>query len=225
MTDVTPFTSNYEDHSTQDGYQFEFRCMQCGSGFRSQFHRSATGIGRRLGGIAALGGDLFGGSAGNRASQAGWDVNLLTGYGGGERSRANDKHLAEAAKDVERFFTQCHRCGKFVCRQLCWNVERGLCVGCAPKLDQEVAGMQARAQVDQLNERIQKQDWTQGSNVQDQATGLCAACHQESGGGKFCKSCGTPLAAAPGATARHCGNCGTVLSGAKFCGECGTVVT
>jgi hypothetical protein len=34
----------------------------------------------------------------------------------------------------------------------------------------------------------------------------------ETGGGKFCQHCGTPLAAAP-AQQKFCGNCGTPLPG------------
>ena len=81
--------------------------------------------------------------------------------------------------------------------------------------------MQAAAQVDQLNQQIRSKDWTRDINVRDQATGMCPACGQESGGGKFCQNCGGQLAAA-GAAKKFCVNCGTALTGAKFCGECGT---
>ena len=35
MPGFTPFTSNYSDLSDENGYQFEFRCDICGSGYRS----------------------------------------------------------------------------------------------------------------------------------------------------------------------------------------------
>ena len=41
-----------------------------------------------------------------------------------------------------------------------------------PRLDQEIAGLQAQAQVNQLNQKIQAQDWTRDINYRDQATGL-----------------------------------------------------
>jgi hypothetical protein len=50
---------------------------------------------------------------------------------------------------------------------------------------------------------------------------MCPSYGQESGGGKFCHNCGSPLAAAESAK-KFCGNCGTVLSGAEFRRECGT---
>jgi len=96
-----------------------------------------------------------------------------------------------------------------------------LCTTCAPKLDQEIAGMQAAAQIDQLHTKIGEQDWTNNINYRDQGTGLCAHCGQETGGGKFCNNCGTPQAAAD-TNKKFCGNCGSQLTGARFCGECGT---
>jgi hypothetical protein len=50
---------------------------------------------------------------------------------------------------------------------------------------------------------------------------MCPSCGHESGAGKFCQDCGTPLAAAQAAK-KFCGNCGSTLNGARFCGECGT---
>jgi hypothetical protein len=85
-------------------------------------------------------------------------------------------------------------------------------------MDQEIAGMQAAAQVNQLNQKIQSQDWTRDINYRDQATGLCPSCGQDSGGGKFCQGCGHPMAAAQAAQ-KFCGHCGTPLTGARFCGE------
>ena len=81
--------------------------------------------------------------------------------------------------------------------------------------------MQTAAQIDQLNTKIQAQDWTRDINYRDQGTGLCPSCGQESGGGTFCQNCGGTLAAAE-SEKKFCGNCGTPLSGARFCGECGT---
>ena len=59
-------------------------------------------------------------------------------------------------------------------------------------------------------------------NYRDQAVGRCPSCMNETGGGKFCQHCGTPLAAAPAQQKRFCVNCGTPSTpGAMFCAECG----
>jgi hypothetical protein len=141
----------------------------------------------------------------------------------GSRGSTRDKALAKAANEMQAHFEQCHRCGQWVCEMVCWNTERGLCTACAPKLDQEIAGLQASAQVNQLNQKIQQVDWTKDINYRDQAVARCPSCHNDTGGGKFCQHCGTPLAAAPAATKRFCTNCGTPASPtAMYCAECGT---
>ncbi|MER7274416.1 zinc ribbon domain-containing protein [Dactylosporangium sp. NPDC000244] len=216
MAGMVPFTNNYSDHSTREGYQFEFNCMRCGNGYSSSFQHSVTGFGGRL---LRIGGDLLGGDIGNKASQIGWDAQWMRD---GVRGSTRDKALAKAAEEMQVHFTQCHRCGQWVCQQVCWNHERGLCTSCAPRLDQEIAGMQAAAQVNQLHEQINQVNWTQGVNYRDQAVGRCPSCMNETGGGKFCQHCGTPLAAAPAQQKKFCGNCGTPASpGAMFCAECG----
>ena len=63
------------------------------------------------------------------------------------RGSTRDKALAKAVEQMKPYFKQCHNCGQWVCDQVCWNTERGLCVTCAPKLDQAMAQMQAQAQV------------------------------------------------------------------------------
>jgi hypothetical protein len=214
---MVPFTNNYTDQSTREGYQFEFHCMRCGNGYASSFRKSVTGFGGRL---LKMGGDLIGGEVGEKASQLGWDAEWMRD---GNRGSTRDKHLEAAVEEMRGNFTQCNRCGQWVCKQVCWNHERGLCTTCAPRLDQEIAGMQASAQVAQLNEKIQQVDWTRDVNYRDEAVGLCASCNQPSGGGKFCQSCGAPQAAAPAATKRFCGNCGSqIAAGMSFCTECGT---
>jgi hypothetical protein len=215
MAGMVFFTDNYQDRSTDDGYQFEFYCRHCGNGYASSFQHSVAGFGGKL---LRMGGDFLGGQLGERASQLGWDAQYLRDN---VRGTTRDHALAKAVDEMKPYFKQCQRCGQWVCEQICWNNERGLCVSCAPKLDQEIAGMQAQAQVEQLHQKIQNVDWTTDVNYRDQATATCPNCNQTSGGGKFCQNCGHTLAAAETAK-KFCANCGTALSGAKFCGECGT---
>ena len=42
MSDHFQFTRNYNDLSTNKGFQFEFCCDRCGTGFRTKFKSSAT---------------------------------------------------------------------------------------------------------------------------------------------------------------------------------------
>ena len=214
MSDMVFFTDNYQDRCTREGYQFEFFCRRCGNGYSSAFHHSVTGFGGRL---LRMGGDLAGGNIGETARTLGWDAEWSRDS---MRGSVRDQELARAVDEMKPHFEHCHRCGQWVCGQVCWNGTRGLCVTCAPKLGQEIAGQQAGAQIQQLNHKIQQQDWTGDVNFRDVGTGICPSCHAESGGGRFCQECGAGLAAAGGI--RQCTNCGTPLEGTRFCGECGT---
>jgi hypothetical protein len=112
MTSVVPFTSNHSDVSTNEGYQYEFRCLRCGNGFRSRFRHSISGTGGR---IAALAGGLIGGAWGARIEQfglmAGWNRSSM-------RGSTNDENLLEASQDAADEFVQCRGCGQWLCKQV-----------------------------------------------------------------------------------------------------------
>jgi hypothetical protein len=217
MTSMIPFTNNYHDRSTREGYQFEFNCQRCGNGYASTFQHSVTGFGGRL---LRIGGDLMGGELGQKAAQVGWDAEWMRD---GLRGSTRDKALAKAVEEMRPHFCQCHRCGNWVCDAICWNGERGLCTLCAPKLDQEIAGLQASAQIDQLRDKIGQVDWTAGVVHAEPATARCPSCDCDTGGGRYCQHCGTPLAAAPATTRRFCTDCGATLGPASmYCGGCGS---
>ncbi len=43
MSERIEFTRNYEDLSTNQGFQFEFKRDRCGTGYRTRFQGSALG--------------------------------------------------------------------------------------------------------------------------------------------------------------------------------------
>ncbi len=203
------FTDNYRDHSTEAGYQFEFFCERCGNGYKSGFQASALGVGSKI--ARGLGGLLGGGGLSN-VGYAGSEAKDLT------ESQAKDKALAKAVEEMEPYFRQCHRCGQWVCLEICWNEEAGLCVQDAPKVEQELAQAQAQAQVGQIREKAQQVDWTEGINVERRQVALCPNCGTETEpSAKFCGNCGQVLTAPV-----TCARCGTESPpGTKFCPECG----
>src|SRR2546430_17732808 len=106
MASMVPFTNNYSDRSTREGYQFEFNCLRCGNGYASSFQHSVTGFGGRL---LKLGGDLLGGEVGQKASQFGWDAAWLRD---GNPGPTRDKALGKAATARRGHFQQWHRSGQ-----------------------------------------------------------------------------------------------------------------
>ncbi|NMO92693.1 hypothetical protein [Actinomycetospora sp. TBRC 11914] len=180
MTSVVPFTSNHSDVSTNEGYQYEFRCLRCGNGFRSRFRHSISGTGGR---IAALAGGLMGGEWGGRIEQFG----LMAGWNrSSTRGSTNDKHLLEASQDVADEFVQCRGCGQWLCRQVCWNDAAGYCVGCVPRQAPVIPGRCGRCG-----------SYGDGAYCGHcggplRATTACGHCGTQLGTGNFCPGCGTP---------------------------------
>jgi hypothetical protein len=202
------FTNNYSDHSTEAGFQFEFFCERCGNGYKSGFQASALGMGAKV--ARGLGG-LLGGGLGN-IGYAGQEAKDMT------ESQAKDKALAKAVEEIEPYFRQCHRCGNWFCHEICWNEEAGMCVNDAPKVEQEIAQMQAQAQLGQLQEKVKEVDYTEDLNVERKQVALCPHCGAEAEpSAKFCGSCGKALTMPV-----TCAKCGTESPwGTKFCPECG----
>jgi len=113
----TPFTRNYRDHSNNEGFQFEFFCDKCGSGFRSSFATNALGLASDL---LKAAGSLFGGAV----ASAGWGADHVKDA---FRGKAWDDAYAAAIAECKPHFHQCGRCGHWVCPEVCWNQGRGLC--------------------------------------------------------------------------------------------------
>src|SRR5918911_1447870 len=90
-----PFTGNYEDLSTDRGYQFKFFCEKCHNGYMSTFKTSTIGM---LGSAARAAGDLFGGIFG-RVADSSYEVQRAVG-GGAQANAARDQ-VHEKARTVD----------------------------------------------------------------------------------------------------------------------------
>jgi hypothetical protein len=202
MSGYTPFTDNYTDMSDANGYQFEFRCDICGSGYRSEFQRSAMGTaGSILGGASNIIGGLWG--ARNTVDT----IQNVTDRG------ARDAALKKAAEEILPKFKQCPRDHVWV-DATCWNEERGLCVNDAPKLAAEMEAERAAQQINQMRQAMASE--THFSGDTSTRTTNCTNCGKPVGSEKFCSNCGTPVGLG------KCANCGNDLApGMKFCGNCG----
>ncbi len=203
MPGFTPFTNNYSDLSDHNGYQLEFRCDVCGSGYRSEFQRSALGTaGNLLGGASSLIGGFFGGAA-----SAADRVRDVTDRG------ARDEALKKAANEIMGLFTRCPRCNKWV-DETCWNGARGLCVSCAPHLAAEMEAERSSVELQQMRAAMQQETVFAGDTGAKQT--VCGTCGKPVGAERFCSNCGTPTGQ------NHCTQCGAELAaGARFCGSCG----
>jgi rubrerythrin len=210
MATHVPFTDNYDDLSTDRGFQFRFNCERCGNGHMSAFQANAIGM---AGGALQAAGSMFGGILG-RAAHSAYDIQRMVG------GPAHDNALRKAVEEVSPEFTQCRRCGNWVCREVCWNESRGQCVNCAPHMDEEIKAIESDATIHAIREKAYEAGLGAGVNVQSAAAPtMCPQCGAENAPGqKFCGECGTNVLAIP-----KCPSCGAQGErGQKFCGECGS---
>lgn len=211
MGEKFEYVHECRDLSTDRGYQFEFVCNKCHSGYRSTFKASATGGIKEVLDVA---GGWFGGIFGNasdvsgRVHSAAWQKN-------------RDKAYQDALRELAPDFVQCPRCSGWVCRKKCWNTKKGLCKGCAPDLGVEMAAAQASRSVEEVwahaamaeeDKKLATENWRQTIRAS------CPQCEVPlATNAKFCPECGAALK-----VDKHCTECGTKIQpGVKFCPDCG----
>jgi hypothetical protein len=221
------FVGNYDDLSTDRGYQFKFYCDKCGNGFMSRFQPSVIGT---AGSLLRAAGDFFGGWASSAGNSA-YEIQRSTG------GKAHDEALQKAVQEGKEHFHQCSRCGRWVCPEVCWNANAGLCEGCAPDYQEELAASHANAKADaareQIYNRARETDYasklemgaesyvkapSQSEQKAAAAAMKCSACGADVGKAKFCPECGTPTKP-PRPTCVGCGH--QPETPTKFCPECG----
>ena len=211
MADKIQFVRNYSDLSTNKGFQFEFYCDRCGSGFRTRFKPSVTGT---VTGVLDAAGSLLGGLF-SRAADVSERVRSVSW------EKAHDEAFVAAAEELRPNFVQCPRCSSWVCRSGCWNNKKGLCKECAPDLGVEMAAAQASKSVEDVwahaamaeeDKKLATEYWRETIRAS------CPQCEAPlSSNAKFCPECGAPLK-----VRENCPACGTKLTpGSKFCAECG----
>jgi membrane protease subunit (stomatin/prohibitin family) len=209
------FTQNNTDLSTDQGFQFEFNCDRCGTGFRTQFQPYALGtVSNALNAAGSLFGGVFGQAAGlgEQARSSAWQ-------------KAHEEAFVKAAAELKSDFIQCPRCSTWVCRRSCWNNGKGLCKQCAPDLGVEMAAAQSSRTVEEIwshskmaeedRAMLTEESWREGARA------TCPKCNAPLAAKvKFCPACGEKILAEA-----HCTQCGSKLkAGAKFCADCGTKV-
>jgi uncharacterized OB-fold protein len=205
------FTGNYQDLSTDRGYQFKFFCEKCGNGYMSSFKSSKIGLAASAAQVAS---NLLGGIFG-RAADTAYEIQRAVG------GPAHDAALKEAVEEIRPTFKQCTRCGNWVCEPICFNKRAGLCESCAPDMDEEIAAAQAEAARQQAFEKSQQVDWMKGRDLGSVTGVACQACGAKlASTARFCPECGTPTSAK-----KRCGGCGSEVEGSpRFCPECGQKV-
>ena len=166
MAGEIEFTTNYSDLSTDNGFQFEFRCERCGNGYRTEFDTwsmsAATNV---LDGASSFFGGIFsqGADVAQRVKSAAWE-------------KASDKAFVKGTEQIRPKFVQCPRCSAWMCREQCWNEKKGLCKQCAPDLGVEVAAAQTDKSVEEVWAHAKMSEQVKHLTEQDWREGIVAAC-------------------------------------------------
>ncbi len=116
-TETIEFTDNYEDLSTDEGFQFLFYCERCDTDYLSEHQPCPSEPGE---GILNGVGDL-------------WSDATENGNGAAECEMAEAERVAlrSAIAEVRDHFHECSHCGEWIC-DVCWNHAVLLCEKCAP---------------------------------------------------------------------------------------------
>jgi hypothetical protein len=217
---LQPFTSNFEDNSTDAGFQFTFFCDLCHEGYKTEFVASKTYKKGRffkgLGGLVDAASQVTG-----KFRDAGYGLERGTDFLSQkfegmtpEWHKEHEQAFEIAQKEAKQHFYRCPRCKKYVCEND-WNEQEGLCVEEAPRESTEVAAARAEKMVTDIKEKAAKTE-VFTSAIESRQT-VCSECGKPAGEGKFCNNCGAALGF------MKCSKCGAKSpSGTRFCGECGT---
>ncbi len=224
------FVNNYQDLSTDKGYQFKFNCDKCGNGYMSQYQPSYIGA---AGSVLRAAGSIFGGWA-SSAGHSAYEMQRAVG------GKAHDSALQTAVQEGKQHFHQCSRCGKWVCPEACWNDKANQCETCAPRFDEELASAQAQAKAyalkNQMQDAAMKYNYASEVDMSPESQTAssqyvkpsgpdviaCFACsYPMSPNAKFCPECGVQSENVK----PKCPKCWAEMDvTTKFCQECGTGV-
>jgi hypothetical protein len=219
---LTAFTSNFEDNSTDAGFQFTFFCDICREGYKTEFTEAKSykkgRFLRGLGGLTSAATQVTG-KFGNLGYGLQQGSNVISEKFQGMSPEWHKEHesvFALAQNEAMGHFHRCPRCKKYVCDND-WNEEAGLCITDAPRESTEVAAARAEKMVADIKAKAETTEVFTGKIEQRQT--LCPKCGKPSGEGKFCNNCGAPLALT------KCPQCGaSINAGTRFCGECGAKI-
>ncbi len=211
MSQKIQFTRNYNDLSTDEGFQFEFYCDRCGTGYRTRFKPAVSG---KVSQVLDAAGSLFGGvfasaaNATDRARSAAWE-------------KEHDSAFEAAVEEIKADFLQCPKCTHWVCRSTCVNEKRGLCKDCAPDLGVEMSVAQSERSVEEIHRHAAMADEDKKlarENWRETIRATCPKCEAPLAvNAKFCPECGEKLQFLD-----RCPECNSKLTpGARFCPECG----
>ena len=206
------FTDNYEDLSTELRLSVQVLLRE----LRQRLHVQLRGQQEPAwppgccGGSAASLGGFLGNAATAPSNCATWSP-----------GPAHDKALQNAVEEIRPAVRPVQEVRQWVCREVCWNAERGLCTDCAPIAQREISSLQAQITVEQAGEKLRAAGPDRRAQPGLQSGGHVSRLRGRERGRQVLPGVRRPLL-----SEAECPRCGTKYkAGAKFCPECGAKTT
>jgi membrane protease subunit (stomatin/prohibitin family) len=209
MVEKLDFVRNYDDFSTERGFQFEFYCERCGTTFRTEFQALMTSaVSDLLGTASTIFGGIFAGDVSERVRSSSWQ-------------QSHDQAFLAAVTEAKPEFFQCPHCRRWVCRKNCWNTKKRLCKECAPDPGVEMVSSQTRCSIEEFWSHAVTAEADIKPGAKKRRTAIRATCPNCEAAlppnVNFCPDCGMRIQ-----STLHCSECGASMNqGAKFCPDCG----
>lgn len=204
MVEKLDFVRNYDDFSSERGFQFEFYCDRCGTTFRIEIQPPLSDDGLLL--------NTAGSSLG---SGLGTMLNVSERLHSASWKQSHAQAFQAAVAEARSEFIQCPHCRRWVCRINCWNSKKKRCKDCSPDFDVE-ASVQVSPPPEDMLPTITPEEKKPATNKLFTSCPNCESILPASV--KFCPDCGTKIQ-----IASHCPECGALMSqNAKVCPDCGT---
>ena len=180
------FTGNYEDNSTDAGFQFTFFCDICREGYKTGFIASKTykkpGSSADSAGSPAAAASMAGKYSSATASSAGRMSSASGSRACPRNGTRSTRRRSRAPRTRPRGISSAARsCKKWVCEND-WNEQEGLCVECAPRMNVEVAAARARKMVEDIQDKAKETPVFTGE-IESKQT-LCPQCGKPAGQGQ-----------------------------------------
>ena len=144
MPEAMPFAATVVDQSNTASFQWEFRCLRCGTGYTSHVHALSSLAADAGGKALKKAGGFLGSRAGKEVEKAGGFLGSLAGKeiekvgdsvadraADAVKDQAKERAFRAAVQEVARQFILCPGCRRWMCRPRCFNAAAGLCPDCA----------------------------------------------------------------------------------------------
>lgn len=212
--DLTFLTKRYVDRSKSTGFQFEFFCDRCDTGYKTPFRIHALGV------VTSLWEATESQSEKEKAKEL--DFNTLKKEVSKFifKGKAWIEAYTEAIEEAQKYFKHCAHCSRWVCPKTCFNENASMCLMCKPYTEQEKAQIAAKeaAEAKRKQQSFFRTEPPKAPEPKDTHVD-CPHCGKKNPESVFCADCGGKIVQDIFCTG--CGSKWSTRNKMKYCPRCG----